>query len=36
MTDWNYPKTGLLLTGILAGATACHEEPKRPDRPNIV
>lgn len=36
MTDWNYPKTGLLLTGVLAGATACQEQPKRPDRPNIV
>ncbi|HIY14485.1 MAG TPA: sulfatase [Candidatus Alistipes cottocaccae] len=37
MIEWNYHKTGALLTtGLLAGATACHEQPKTPDRPNIV
>ena len=37
MIEWNCHKTGALLTtGLLAGATACHEQPKMPDRPNIV
>lgn len=36
MNEWRYHKTGVLLTGVLAGATACHEQPKTPDRPNIV
>ena len=36
MNEWRYHKTGVLLTGVLAGATACQQQPKTPDRPNIV
>lgn len=36
MIEWNYQKTGIVLTGILVGATACQQQPRTSGRPNIV